>query len=181
MGTEVESGMASIGAIVMETGSERQALLARFADRRRGEGLRVAGVVETPVAGARSACGALDLLDLATGARIGITQELGPGSIACNLDPGGVALACAAVQRSIDAGADFVVLSKFGKLEASCSGLRDAFAAAALAGIPLLTTLKPALRDEWRDFAGSFSVELPPDPDALEMWWRGLTEARAAA
>jgi len=83
------------------------------------------------------------VLDLATGARIAISQDLGPGSTACNLDPGGVAMACAAAQRAIEQGADLVVLSKFGKLEAGHGGLCDAFAAAMAAETPVLTTLKP--------------------------------------
>jgi nucleoside-triphosphatase THEP1 len=172
---------ARIGVITAESGAEKQALLKQFADRRRGEGLRVAGVVELAAPDSHSDCGALDLLDLATGARIAISQNLGPGSTACNLDPGGVAMACAAAQRAIEAGADLVVLSKFGKLEAGNGGLRDAFAAAMAAETPALTTLKPAMRDEWANFAGPLFDELPPQLDALENWWRGLARKRSAA
>ncbi|MDI9850165.1 DUF2478 domain-containing protein [Rhodoblastus sp. 17X3] len=181
MGDNTIRRAARIGVIVAESGAEKQVLLKQFADRRRDEGLRVAGVVELVAPDAHSDCGALDLLDLATGARIAISQNLGPGSTACNLDPGGVAMACAAAQRAIEAGADLVVLSKFGKLEAGNGGLRDAFAAATAAETPALTTLKPAMRDEWAAFAGPLFDELPPQLDALENWWRGLARKRSAA
>jgi hypothetical protein len=46
---------------------------------------------------------------------------------------------------------------------------------------PALTTLKPALLDEWADFAGSLFDELPPRLDDLESWWRGLARSRSAA
>jgi hypothetical protein len=128
MGDNTIRRAARIGVIVAESGADKQVLLKQFADRRRGEGLRIAGLVEIAAPDAHSGCGALDLLDLATAARIAISQNLGPGSTACNLDPGGVAMACAAAQRAIEAGADLVVLSKFGKLEAGNGGLRDAFA-----------------------------------------------------
>jgi hypothetical protein len=177
----IPSRSARIGVIVAEAGAEKQALLLRFVARRRGEGLRVAGVVELAGPDHASACGALDLLDLATGARIPISQDLGPGSTACNLDPGGVAMACAAAQRAIEAGADLVVLSKFGKLEAGHGGLCDAFAAAMEAETPVLTTLKPLMRVDWSAFAGPLSDELAPSLDALETWWSGLAMASAAA
>ena len=172
---------ARIGAIVSDSGAAKQALLLQFAARRRSEGLRIAGLVEIAAPGQGSECGALDVLDLATGARIAISQDLGPGSTACNLDPGGVAMACAAAQRAIEQGADLVVLSKFGKLEAGHGGLCDAFAAAMAAETPVLTTLKPLMRAEWAHFANSLSDELPPSLDALENWWRGLAQDIAAA
>lgn len=117
---------ARIGAIVGEAGDQKQALLWDFIERRRAEGLRVAGLVERHAQSAPAECGAHDLVDLATGARFAVAQDLGPGSTACNLDPGGVALACAAALRAIAAGADVVVLSKFGKLETERGGLCDA-------------------------------------------------------
>ena len=59
------------------------------------------------------------------------------------------------VQRAIEQGADLVVLSKFGKLEAGHGGLCDAFAAAMAAETPVRTTLKPLMRTEWADSADS--------------------------
>jgi hypothetical protein len=65
MGSSTIRRAARIGVVVAESGAEKQALLKQFADRRRGEGLRVAGVVEVLAPDAHSDCGALDLLDLA--------------------------------------------------------------------------------------------------------------------
>jgi nucleoside-triphosphatase THEP1 len=172
---------ARIGVIVGDDGAGKQELLLQFVARRRFEGLRVAGVVEVPASAGSCACGAHDALDLATGARFALSQDLGPGSTACNLDPGGVALACAAAQRAIEFGADLVVLSKFGKLEAGHGGLCDAFGAAVAAERPVLTTLKPLMRPDWALFAGPLSDELPPSLDAVEIWWRGLAISFVAA
>lgn len=113
------------------------------------------------------------MLDLATGERIAISQDLGPGSTACNLDPSGLAAACAAAQRAIGAGADLVVLSKFGKLEAARGGLYDAFLTAIEANLPVLTSVNPALRPEWALFAGDLAEDIDPEMDALETWWTG--------
>jgi nucleoside-triphosphatase THEP1 len=171
----------SILAIGGAISAEKRSLLEDFVALRRAEGLRVAGIVETPEPGEGGACGALYVVNLATGARIGISQNLGPGSTACNLDPGGVAEACAAAQAAIEAGADVVVLSKFGKLEAGGGGLCDAFFAAAEAGIPVVTTLHPILREDWARFAGDLAEEIAPEAQALDAWWREMTARRQAA
>ncbi|MBB4198161.1 hypothetical protein CCR94_11010 [Rhodoblastus sphagnicola] len=171
---------ASIVAVGGADSAGKRGVIGDFIERRRAEGFRVVGVVEARDPGA-GACGELAVTDLATGARIKISQNLGPGSTACNLDPGGVALACAAVQRALKSGADMVVLSKFGKLEAGGGGLRDAFCAALDAGVPVVTTLHPVLREDWARFAGDLAEEIAPEFSALENWWRDLAAAAPAA
>lgn len=181
MNAIINRRIVRVGAILSDAGAEKQALLNQFAALRRSEGFCVGGVVEFVDPDSATPCGGLYALDLFDGARIRISQDLGPGSTACNLDPGGVALACAAAQRAVEAGADVLILTKFGKLEADHQGLGDAFAAAIAAEIPVLTTLKPVMRAEWRLFAGELSDELPPDAAAIESWWRGLARGSVAA
>ncbi len=171
----------TIAAVVGASNAGKQDLLTDFVRRRRAQGWRVAGIVEIGEKTTGGACGALSVLDLTTGARIPISQDLGPGSTACNLDPAGVAEACAAARRAIEAGADLVVLSKFGKLEAGRGGLCDAFAAAIEAGLPVVTTVNPVMREDWARFAGPLSDDVDPTPESLERWWSALLEARAAA
>ncbi len=161
-----------IAAVATEHGVPQQALLLEFAERRRAEGLRVAGVVEVVEPSARGACKARLALDLTTGARFVLSQELGAGSTACNLDPRGLAQACAAAQRAIDAGADLVILSKFGKIETERGGFCDAFATAIAAELQIVTTVNSEWRDEWARFAGSLADDVEASAEALETWWR---------
>jgi nucleoside-triphosphatase THEP1 len=163
-----------IAAVVGSSNISKQDLLADFVRRRRAQGLRVAGIIEVAEKAASGACGSLFVLDLATGARIAISQDLGAGSTACNLDPGGLAEACAAAQRAIEAGADLVVLSKFGKMEAGRGGLCGAFASAIDAELPIVTTVNPVMREDWARFAGDLSDDVAPDAAALESWWSAL-------
>lgn len=81
-----------------------------------------------------------------------------------------MALAADAVRRDIERGCDLVVLSKFGKLEAGGGGLRDAFAAAIDAGVPLLTSVSQNFSVAWEAFAAPLFVVLPADPDRIEQW-----------
>ena len=161
-----------IGAIRGASTAEIQKLLARFVERRIGEGLRIAGVIEEPAGGVDCGiCDSLVLRDTAGSTIIPITQDLGPGSSACKLNSAGLAAACQAVLAAIERGADAVVLSKFGKIEAEGGGLLDAFRAAAEAGIPCVTGVKPAFAEPFLDYAGGYSLWIEANEAELERWW----------
>ncbi|MFD1331835.1 DUF2478 domain-containing protein [Methylopila musalis] len=148
--------------------------LARFAALRRSEGWRVAGCVEETGGVAGAGCSGRAVRDLTTGRRHVIGQDLGPGSLACHLDPAGVAAACVDALAAIEGECDLVVLSKFGKLEAERSGLVDAFAAAILRDLPIVTSVAPAFSGAWGAYAGDLAVYAEPTDAALERWWRAV-------
>lgn len=74
------------------------ALLADVAAQLAAEGLRTAGFLQRD--GVR-------LEDLTSGALYPITQDLGPGSSGCRLDPAGLALAAAAGLAALERGPIF--------------------------------------------------------------------------
>jgi hypothetical protein len=155
-----------------------QDLLRRFVAQLSPE-VRVAGVIEEPAVASGDGCSAGDLRSLEDGRRFPLLQDLGPGAAACGLDAEGVVSACEAVQQSIRAGCDLVVLSKFGRLEAERSGLAQAFASAIDAGCPILTSVAPRFGDAWDRFAAPLYVILPADLGAIEAWWQGLQAHRS--
>ncbi|MGD9545108.1 MAG: DUF2478 domain-containing protein [Methylocystis sp.] len=161
-----------IAALQGATSHELQGTLSAFARELQSRGFRVAGVIEQSACGVRGACKSLSVKDIASGETIPISQKLGAGSEACNLDPGGLAVACGLVEQAIDRGVDVVVLSKFGKLEAARSGLCDAFRAAILADIPVITAVSAPVSQDWDCFAGGLSEYVEPDIAALAAWWR---------
>ena len=160
-----------IAALQGAPGETLQTILSQFAEALTRDGFRVAGVVEVSRCEAEGTCKTFAVRDLTSRAVITFSQDLGVGSTACNLDPSGLAKACEAVERAIEDGADVVVLSKFGKLEAARGGLCDAFRTAILADLPIITTVSPLLADEWAQFAGNLSTKVPATLDALGAWW----------
>lgn len=171
------AGWTRIGALPGEDSAHIQALMLAFAEELIGQGLRVAGVTQTRVdaSGARSG---VMLRDVASGALYPISQDLGPGSVACNLDTSELAMACAAIERAARAGADLIVISKFSKQEAARGGLCDAFRAAMTAHVPVIAAVSPHFREEWRAFAGPLAEDVAPERAALAQWW---TKTRAEA
>ncbi|MGJ4995291.1 DUF2478 domain-containing protein [Bradyrhizobium sp. HKCCYLS3077] len=160
-----------------------QDLLGELAGRLSTIGVRVAGVIESS-ADKSKPCKAMMLRSLDDDSVFSISQDLGPGSQACNLDPEGLALACAAVQRSISRGTDVVILSKFGKQEAAGSGLADAFGSAIAAGLPIITAVSPAMMEAWTSFAGVYaecvSVDIARSPGWVETWSGRMVTSRGA-
>ncbi|GLH81429.1 hypothetical protein SSBR45G_63380 [Bradyrhizobium sp. SSBR45G] len=168
-----EVGTCQIVALQGAASTVIQELLADFAVRLAGAGLRVSGVIESSADKAKP-CKAMMLRSLDDDRLFSISQDLGPGSQACNLDPEGLVLACAAVQQSIISGTDVVILSKFGKQEAAGGGLADAFGSAIAAGIPIITAVSPAMMEAWRGFAGPYAECVHADtarsPGWIEAW-----------
>jgi nucleoside-triphosphatase THEP1 len=168
-------GHRRIAALQGASGAQAQELLQSFVRDSRQNGLRVAGVIELSSCGAEGGCKTLSVQDLASGRIFPISQKLGRQSEACNLDPGGLSLACAAVEQAIEAGAEVVVLSKFGKLEAARAGLCDAFRAAILADLPILTVVPAVLRSDWERFAGDLAGFIEADRSSVSDWWRAAS------
>lgn len=132
-------------------------------------GARVAGVTQMRLdEGGKSR---IVLRDLASGVYYPISQDLGPGSSACNLDAGELAMACGAIERAVRDGAQLVVISKFAKQEAARGGLCDGFRAAMSRRIPIVTAVSPHFRQEWRAFSGPLARDVATDADALRRWW----------
>lgn len=149
--------------------------LAAVASGLAADGVRLAESIET-AGGAGSGGGSPMLRDPTTGAEYPITRDLGAGSTACAMDPAGLAAAGFAVRRTIADGADLVLLGKFGTLEAAGGCLRDAFAATAIAAIPVPSSVAPALSEPRTAFAGPVPARLalPADHDAVPEWWACL-------
>ena len=175
---DTDCGTPRIAALRGAPSSAMQTLLDEFAQRRASAGLRVAGVIEDSDCAHDGACKHFRVRDLLSGETISISQDLGRGSTACNLDPTALVRACGRIETAISEGADLVVLSKFGKLEASRSGLADAFRAAIEADIPVLTAVSPAAAEEWENFAAPLFQFVDASCEALEFWWASQNSLR---
>lgn len=168
---------APIAALPADDSARAQALMRDFAGTIMADGLRVGGLTQARREDSRGRP-RIVLLDLRTGAEFPISQDLGPGSVACNLDNSELALACAAVEEAARAGVDVIFISKFAKQEAARAGLCDAFRAAISTRVPVVTAVSPYFREEWRAFAGDLAVDVSPDAQSLGQWWARM---RAAA
>jgi len=171
--------LPQIGVVQGAPSTVVQSLLGAFVSELPGS-VRAAGVIEDLTGVADEACAVGSLRSVRDGRTFSIALDLGPGSTGCKVDGGGIATACEAVCRDIEAGCGLVILSKWGKVEADRSGLADAFATAIDAGVPILTSVAPKFMSAWEAFAAPMYVVLPPDLASLQNWWRDRGAAAPA-
>ncbi|WP_207477913.1 DUF2478 domain-containing protein [Arenibaculum pallidiluteum] len=161
-------------AAVLHGGGEGvDGLLESFAAALAARGFRIGGVVQRTGCGDGACAAPMELVDLATGRVMPISQKLGRGSSSCRVDPAGVAEAAPMLRAALAAGVDLLVVNKFGALEASGGGLAAEIAEATAAGVPVLTSVNGKHLGAFLAYGGDLVRLLPPDPAALWRWWGG--------
>lgn len=161
---------AALAAIVHSDGdSTVDALLAAFARSLARRGWRVGGVVHEHRRDTRGRR-AMVLTDVATGCEFRISQDLGPESRSCCIDPAGVAQASAVLRQAVQDGVDLAVVNRFGALEAQGGGFVAEMLALVQAGIPCVTAVAHKHLATWQHFTGGGAALLPPQLQALHDW-----------
>jgi len=113
----------------------------------------------------------MEMIDIASGHRILISQNLGGDSKACCIDPGGVATASGYLRSAIERYPDLLVINKFSGLEAKGGGLRAEFLDALAGGIAVLTGLSERHRESFEAMTQGAGTYLPANLAALNSWW----------
>ena len=159
-----------LGVVAYPEGGDVEDLLARFADSLRGQGVAVGGLLQRS---SREANGRprMEMVDIASGETILISQNLGGKSSACCVDLDGVATASAYLRRAIAQAPDLLVINKFSGLEAKGGGLRAEFLHALASGFPVLTGLSERNRAAFEEMAEGAGDFLDADDQALRDWW----------
>jgi hypothetical protein len=106
---------------------------------------------------------------LPAGPVIRINQNLGLEAKGCRLDSGALEQAVTEVSARI-AGAQILVVNKFGKLEATGRGYVPLIADALARGLPVLMGVSALNLDDLLAFTGGMARELPKDPRLIADW-----------
>ncbi|TDX28256.1 DUF2478 domain-containing protein [Rhodovulum visakhapatnamense] len=149
------------------------ALLAKVVAALRAEGVRVAGFRQ-----GRAPEGGMAVEDLTGGGVFSISQDLGPGSQGCKLDPQGLAEAACAALAALETGPDLLILPRFGKAEVEGHGFRSVIERACERQVPVLVAVKPDCTAAWTDFTGGVADRLVPERAAVLDWCRAGICAR---
>lgn len=176
--TDTTTTLAPITALLHNKGDGIDDLLGAAAEALRAADLRVAGVLQHARPGQAGCCSDFYLENLANGDAFEISQRLGRESRGCRLDYGGLAAVHEAVAKSLDRGADALILNRFGYSEAQGGGLRPLIEIAVSRGIPLLIAVNGSYRDEWQAFCDIFARDIEADLDSILDWARQIYDAR---
>jgi nucleoside-triphosphatase THEP1 len=151
-------------------GGDIEDLLACFADSLRGQGVAVGGLLQRS---SREANGRprMEMVDIASGETILISQNLGGKSSSCCVDLAGMATASIYLRRAIAARPDLLIINKFSGLEAKGGGLRGEFLEALASGLPVVTGLSERNRAAFEEMAQGAADYLDATDVALRDWW----------
>ena len=149
---------------------ELEPLLHDVARAAMARGLRLTGIVQVNSDRSGDARCDMDAIVLPDGPVIRISQSLGPAARGCRLDAAGLETAVAAAAARLDAGADLLIVNKFGKQEAAGRGFRDAIARALELGADVLVGVNGANLPALEAFAGEAVPRLPAERVALLAW-----------
>lgn len=150
-----------ITAIVYSDSNAIDALMRTLADYLIGQGFALAGFVQrNQLCPGRARCDMI-LEELSSGERFGISEDRGPHARGCMLDVDELLRAVASAARGLDAGADLVIINKFGKTESEGGGFRPLIAEALAREVPVLIAVPFRNLDGWRLFAETYSADHP--------------------
>lgn len=147
-------------------------LLAEVAAVLRADGWPLAGAVQVNRPGARPGTCLMELALLGSDVTIPISQDLGPLSRGCRVDPAGMAAAVGLAEAALAHHPRLLIVNKFGKHEAEGGGFRPLIGQALMQGVPVLTTLSPRNRTAFEAFADGLAEPLPGYAEALLAWCR---------
>ncbi|MDE3120472.1 MAG: DUF2478 domain-containing protein [Paracoccaceae bacterium] len=145
-------------------------LLSHLADRLAARGLRLAGTVQTNTERKGGGPCDMDVKVLPAGPIIRISQDLGPSSRGCRLDPEALETAVGLTETRLAEGVDVLIVNKFGKHEAEGRGFRHAIAKALALGVPVLVGLNGLNAAAFEDFTAGWARQLPPHIETIEAW-----------
>jgi hypothetical protein len=133
--------------------------------------------VQVNTAAAPDEAAAMDLVLLPDGPVVAISQHLGAGSTGCRLDPDALERAVQQTADRLAAGADVLIVNKFGAHEVDGRGFRELIGTALEAGTPTIVGVTAEKLPAFRDFVGDLAEAVPCDPDALYAWLLAPTKA----
>lgn len=159
-------------AVVYDDRVSIDALLGAFAADLMRSGLHLAGVIQVPH---EDGCGPRALSrvrDVATGELLPICRTVG-GS--CRPDRARFERAASPIREGFRTGADLIVVSRFGRLEADGRGFGGEVRQSIATGQPLITAVRRGHVHRWFDFTGGVGTVLDAHLWVLHHWWREIT------
>lgn len=158
-----------LGYVTLPGRGETDELLAKLAARILQAGTRLAGTIQTNRERDCTHHCDMDLHVIPDGPVVRINQDLGPEATACRLDAGALEAAVVAVAQRL-AGAEVLIINKFGKHEAEGRGFRHLMADALARGVPVIVGVNIQNMPAFLEYADGMAQHLPSEPDQILTW-----------
>ena len=160
-----------LAALVYGEDHDPDAVLRDFAADLNARGFRAVGMVQA----GQCADSSLSAVLVHNGETLLLAQDFDPAARGCRLDIGRLQNAGARVAEALEAGADLLIVNRFGKRERDGKGLAYLIRRALDADVAVVIAVSHDRFADWIKFAGGMSVKLACDREALDAWWRSVS------
>jgi hypothetical protein len=160
-----------LAAVIYDEHQNPDAVLRDFAADLNARGFRAVGMVQA----GQCADSSLSAVLVHSGEQLLLAQDFDPGAKGCRLDLDRLQSAAVRIADEMEAGADLMIINRFGKRERDGRGLSYLIERALNADIPVLIAVASHRFDDWVKFSSGMSVKLACDRRALDMWWRSIS------
>src|SRR5215469_4090668 len=145
-----------LAALVYGADQDPDAVLRDFADDVRQQGFRAVGLVQA----GQCADSSLSAVLVHSGETLLLAQDFDPAARGCRLDLGRLQNVGARVGEALEAGADLLIVNRFGKRERDGKGLSHLIDRALATDIPVVIAVSGERFADWIKFAGGMTVKL---------------------
>jgi nucleoside-triphosphatase THEP1 len=149
-------------------------LLLDVVDALARTGLRLGGVVQYVATDPGRHVDVVRLRDLRDGSETRILQDLGREARGCRLDADAIAGVAARLERTLEDGADLLVVNRFGRGESEGHGLRTILERAVAMEMAVLVAVRTDYGNAWAAFHGGLAQDLPAEREAILAWADGV-------
>lgn len=163
-----------LAALVYTEDQDPDGILHEFASGLNANGHRAVGIVQL---GRYCPDASLSAKLVSTGEQLRLFQDMDACSAGCRLDIGRLTVAGERIARTLDEGADILIVNRFGRQEREGKGLAHLIERALGADIPVVIAVPSHHFAAWITFAGGMTVKLHCDRESLDAWWN-LVSAR---
>jgi nucleoside-triphosphatase THEP1 len=157
-----------LAALVYEADQDPDAVLRDFASDLNAHGFRVVGLVQA----GQCADSSLSAVLIHSGEKLLLAQDLNAAASGCRLDLDRLQNVGERVAEALAAGADLLIINRFGKREREGKGLGYLIERALGADIPVVIAVSSQRFADWIKFSGGMCVKLRCERDALTEWWQ---------
>jgi nucleoside-triphosphatase THEP1 len=160
-----------LAALVYDADQNPDTVLRGFADDLNARGFRAVGMVQA----GQCADSSLSAVLVHSGEKLLLAQDFDPSARGCRLDVHRLEDAGARIAGALEAGADLVIINRFGKREREGKGLSYLIERALDADIPVVIAVPSHRFIEWIRFANGMSVKLACNRHSLNAWWAAVS------
>lgn len=157
-----------LAALVYTEGENPDAVLYAFASGLNANGYRAVGIVQL---GRHCIDAGLPAMLMPTGEQLQLHREFDHDSADCRLDIGQLTSAGERIARTLDEGADVLIVNRFGRQERRGKGFSRLIERALGDDIPVVVAVPHHHFADLIKFAGGMTVKLHCEYESLDAWW----------